>query len=195
MSSSLIKALLTGMFNPSIIVGFLKDESKRYGVTVIKIMLGGLATLITIMLTSFIVIAIGTYRIITGSETLFGLLKSLYLVIFLIPTLWWIFDAILLILALWLTRVNFDLIDVINLRAFSLAPLLFKTTYIYVVYYKITFKLMVFSSMNITNLITSLWTPILSIFLIKKYFGISLLKAFVIGITPFLIKILMYLLI
>jgi len=158
--------------------------------------MGFLATLATIILTSFIIIIIGFYRIIYGSESFLGLLTDLYVIVFLIPILWWILDSLTQILTLWITNVKFDVIDVLNLRAFSLSPLLFKATYIYLMYYDITVKLMIFTSItNIVSLITSLWTPIISSFLIKRYFKISLMKAIPIGFVPFLIKALIYLLI
>lgn len=176
-------------YDPDRVLEKLKVESKKAVTTLLKISIGAALTIITMFLTFIGVIILEIYYLIMGriSFSIRIIIDPIRAAV-LIPVVFWIFDTILLVISLSLVKVKIDVLNVLNIRAFSLAPIPLKMLYIYYVYAEVSLKYMIRIPTSIISIILTAWSVILLIRGLHKLFDIPWSKAIISGVFPFIVK-------
>ncbi len=176
-------------YSPDRVIEKLKEESKKAKTTLLKLFIGAILTMMTMFLAFIGIMVLEVYYLIIGRiEFSISLFFDPLRAALLIPLIFWIFDTILLIIALSITKTQIDVINVFNIRAFSLAPIPLKMLYVYYVHASLDLKYMISIPTSIISIILTLWSIILLTRGLHKLFDMPWSKAIIGGVFPFIIK-------
>ena len=185
---SYFKDFISIFYNPDEVLEKIKEASEK-ATTLVKILIGIALTIITTTLTFFGMIILQLYYLITGKIAFSTniLLDPLY-VATVIPLIFWLFDTLLLVIPLLLMKVRIDVLRILNIRAFSLAPIPILVLYTYYLYTEVNLRYLISLPTNPISIIHIAWSIILLIRGLHKLFNLPYSKATVAGIFPLIVK-------
>lgn len=176
---------------PSKVLEKIDRETRGISSTITKLFIGFALSMVASALAFFGIIILEIYFLINGKINFsFALIINPIYAAIIIPMIFWILDTIFLLIGVIIVSIKPNIIGLINLRAFSLAPIPIKLLYIYYSYGDLALNHIIGIPKTIISALLSLWSILLLAKGIKKFFDTNFLKAIIAASIPFLLKIL-----
>ena len=155
--------------------------------TMAKLMLGFMLTFLSSSVAFFGIIVIGLWR---ASPVIDFLISAISAAI-LIPVVWWIFDTLLISIAISIFRERVDIIRLLNIRAFSMIPIPISAMYKYFIFGDISLlRMLNIDLLNPITVILLIWEVFLLSLALFRMMRINLSKSILMALIPIAVKIL-----
>ncbi|MGQ4894718.1 MAG: hypothetical protein ACP6IQ_08870 [Candidatus Njordarchaeia archaeon] len=155
--------------------------------TMAKLMLGFMLTFLSSSVAFFGIIVIGLWR---ASPVIDFLISAISAAI-LIPVVWWIFDTLLISIAISIFRERVDIIRLLNIRAFSMIPIPISAMYKYFIFGDVSLlRMLNIDLLNPITVILLIWEVFLLSLALFRMMRINLSKSILMALIPIAVKIL-----
>ena len=155
--------------------------------TMAKLMLGFMLTFLSSSVAFFGIIVIGLWR----ASPVIDFLISAISVAILIPVVWWIFDTLLISIAISIFRERVDIIRLLNIRAFSMIPIPISAMYKYFIFGDVSLlRMLNIDLLNPITVILLIWEVFLLSLALFRMMRINLAKSILMALIPIAVKIL-----
>lgn len=155
--------------------------------TMAKLMLGFMLTFLSSSVAFFGIIVIGLWR---ASPVIDFLISAISAAI-LIPVVWWIFDTLLISIAISIFRERVDIIRLLNIRAFSMIPIPISAMYKYFIFGDVSLlRMLNIDLLNPITVILLIWEVFLLSLALFRMMRINLAKSILMALIPIAVKIL-----
>lgn len=180
-------------YAPDSVLDKIIRQTKGVVSTMTKMMIGFGLTMISSILAFIGVFVLEIYFLFTGAIK-FGLSLMLnpFLAAIIIPIFFWIIDTILLIIGVLVVGSKPNILGLMNIRAFSMAPIPIKVLYVFYTTKAISLGALLGLPTSIISWLITIWSIVLLARGVKKFFELDWARSFVVAIIPFLVRVLIF---